>query len=154
MKTKLFSLIAGLLLFLLPVSCQAADYSNYLTVNEVQLITGLSDLTLKSIDAKKSGEAADLTYLTANGLPVMMVQILNGSDYERYYSDLRCQDYRAMDYAFWGPKDATPDNPPTLLAFRKNDVLIVIGSGLNADNQPFLKNYMFEKAANLIASRL
>lgn len=37
-----------------------ADYSRLITVEEVEIITGFTDLQLKSIDAKRSGEAADL----------------------------------------------------------------------------------------------
>ena len=37
-----------------------ADYSHYLTVREAEKITGLANLTLKSMDSKKSGEAYDL----------------------------------------------------------------------------------------------
>lgn len=162
MKTTLFRLMATLVLVLTlaatgPASAAdapRADYSSYLTLAEVQEITGLENMTVTSVDAKKSGEAADLTFFAADGTPVLMVQVLNGSDYERYYSDLRCQDYRPLGEAFWGPKAATPEQPPTLLAFRKHDTLIVIGSGLAADNTPALKNYMFERAAKLIASRL
>lgn len=131
-----------------------ADYSRYLTVEEVQSISGRSNLKLKSVDAKKSGESPDLTYSTAEGQVILMVQVLKGSDYERYYKDLRCQDYKPMEYAFWGPKTATPANPPTLLGFRKGDTLIIIESRVDGKNKPYLDAGMMEKMSKIIASRI
>ena len=131
-----------------------ADYSHYLTVRETEKITGLANLTLKSMDSKKSGEAYDLTYLTADGEAVMMIQVLRGSDYEMFYQQFRCQDYRPMEYAFWGPKDATPENPPSQLWFRKGDSLIFIESGYNSSKKTFLNAEMMENVAKTIESRL
>ena len=131
-----------------------ADYSHYLTVRETEKITGLANLTLKSMDSKKSGEAYDLTYLTADGEAVMMIQVLRGSDYEMFYQQFRCQDYRPMEYAFWGPKDATPENPPSQLWFRKGDTLIFIESGYNSSKKLYLNAEMMENVAKTIESRL
>ena len=131
-----------------------ADYSHYLTVREAEKITGLANLTLKSMDSKKSGEAYDLRYLTADGQAVLMVQVLRGSDYEMFYQQFRCQDYRPMEYAFWGPKDATPENPPSQLWFRKGDTLIFIESGYNSSKKTFLNAEMMENVAKTIESRL
>ena len=131
-----------------------ADYSQYLTVRETEKITGLANLTLKSMDSKKSGEAYDLTYLTADGEAVMMIQVLRGSDYEMFYQQFRCQDYRPMEYAFWGPKDATPENPPSQLWFRKGDTLIFIETGYNRSKKTFLNAEMMENVAKTIESRL
>ena len=131
-----------------------ADYSHYLTVREAEKITGLANLTLKSMDSKKSGEAYDLRYLTADGKAVLMVQVLRGSDYEMFYQQFRCQDYRPMEYAFWGPKDATPENPPSQLWFRKGDTLVFIESGYNSSKKTFLNAEMMENVAKTIESRL
>ena len=131
-----------------------ADYSHYLTVREAEKITGLANLTLKSMDSKKSGEAYDLRYLTADGQAVLMVQVLRGSDYEMFYQQFRCQDYRPMEYAFWGPKDATPENPPSQLWFRKGDTLVFIESGYNSSKKTFLNAEMMENVAKTIESRL
>ena len=131
-----------------------ADYSHYLTVREAEKITGLANLTLKSMDSKKSGEAYDLRYLTADGQAVLMVQVLRGSDYEMFYQQFRCQDYRPMEYAFWGPKDATPENPPSQLWFRKGDTLIFIESGYNSSKKLYLNAEMMENVAKTIESRL
>ena len=131
-----------------------ADYSHYLTVRETEKITGLANLTLKSMDSKKSGEAYDLTYLTADGEAVMMIQVLRGSDYEMFYQQFRCQDYRPMEFAFWGPKDATPENPPSQLWFRKGDTLIFIETGYNRSKKTFLNAEMMENVAKTIESRL
>ena len=131
-----------------------ADYSHYLTVRETEKITGLANLTLKSMDSKKSGEAYDLTYLTADGEAVLMIQVLRGSDYEMFYQQFRCQDYRPMEYAFWGPKDATPENPPSQLWFRKGDTLIFIETGYNRSKKTFLNAEMMENVAKTIESRL
>ena len=131
-----------------------ADYSHYLTVREAEKITGLANLTLKSMDSKKSGEAYDLRYLTADGKAALMVQVLRGSDYEMFYQQFRCQDYRPMEYAFWGPKDATPENPPSQLWFRKGDSLIFIESGYNSSKKTFLNAEMMENVAKTIESRL
>ena len=131
-----------------------ADYSHYLTVREAEKITGLANLTLKSMDSKKSGEAYDLRYLTADGQAVLMVQVLRGSDYEMFYEQFRCQDYRPMEYAFWGPKDATPENPPSQLWFRKGETLIFIESGYNSSKKTFLNAEMMENVAKTIESRL
>ena len=131
-----------------------ADYSHYLTVREAEKITGLANLTLKSMDSKKSGEAYDLRYLTADGKAALMVQVLRGSDYEMFYQQFRCQDYRPMEYAFWGPKDATPENPPSQLWFRKGDTLIFIESGYNSSKKTFLNAEMMENVAKTIESRL
>ena len=132
----------------------AADYSSYLAIKEVESITGQTDLKLKSIDSKKSGEAYDLTYSTAAGQAVLMVQVLRGSDYEMYYNDFRCQDYKGMEYAFWGPKAATPENPPSQLWFRKGESLIYIESGYDSDKKMYLTVGMMEKIAKIIASRI
>ncbi|HWR40112.1 MAG TPA: hypothetical protein VN611_11490 [Patescibacteria group bacterium] len=127
------------------------DYSRYLSVEEVQGITGKPNLSLKSIDAKKSGEANDLTYSTADGKVIMTVQVLRGNDYDMYYNNLRSQDYKGIfEQAFWGPRQA---NPPELLGFRKGDTLIVISTKLNG-KIPYLDTDMMAKAAKLIASRL
>ena len=131
-----------------------ADYSHYLTVRETEKITGLANLTLKSMDSKKSGEAYDLRYLTADGKAALMVQVLRGSDYEMFYQQFRCQDYRPMEYAFWGPKDATPENPPSQLWFRKGDTLIFIETGYNRSKKTFLNAEMMENVAKTIESRL
>ena len=131
-----------------------ADYSHYLTVREAEKITGIANLTLKSMDSKKSGEAYDLRYLTADGKAVLMIQVLRGSDYEMFYQQFRCQDYRPMEYAFWGPKDATPENPPSQLWFRKGDTLIFIESGYNSSKKTFLNAEMMENVAKTIESRL
>ena len=128
-----------------------ADYSKLLTVADVQSITGLSNLTLKSIDSKKSGEANDLTFSTADGKTILGIQVLNGSDYDMYYKQYCAQDYKAMEYAFWGPKTATPTTPPSQLWFRKGDTLIFIDNGYNGNK---LDVGMMEKMAKLIASRL
>jgi len=127
------------------------DYSRYLSVEEMQGITGRPNLSLKSIDAKKSGEAADLTYSTADGKVIMTVQVLQGSDYEMFYNNLRTQDYKGFfEYAFWGPKQA---NPPQLLGFHKGDTCIIIETKMNGKT-PYLDPEMMIKAAKLIASRL
>ena len=131
-----------------------ADYSHYLTVREAEKITGIANLTLKSMDSKKSGEAYDLRYLTADGKAVLMIQVLRGSDYEMFYEQFRCQDYRPIEYAFWGPKDATPENPPSQLWFRKGNTLIFIESGYNSSKKLYLNAEMMENVAKTIESRL
>jgi len=128
---------------------EAADYSRYLMVKEAESITGQSGLKLKSIDSKKSGEAYDLTYSTAEGQAILMIQVLRGRDYEMYYKDYRCQDYKPMEYAFWGPKTAASPNQVDQLWFRKGDTLIFIGSKRTHVDLP-----MMEKVAKVIASRL
>jgi hypothetical protein len=131
-----------------------ADYSGYLTVAELQSITGRTNLKLKSLDAQKSGEMADLTYITAEGQVILTVQVLNGSDYEKAYHDLRCQDYKGMEYAFWGPKEATPANPPTLLGFRNKNTFILLDGKYESKNKSFLTVEMMEKIAKTIESRM
>jgi hypothetical protein len=131
-----------------------ADYSGLLKVSEVESVTGKSKLSLKSMDSKKSGEAYDLKYSTSDGHAILMIQVLRGSDYEMYYQDYRCQDYRAMEYAFWGPKTATPENPPSQLWFRKGDTLIFIESGYDKSGKTDLNVEMMEQVAKIIASRL
>ena len=131
-----------------------ADYSGLLKVSEVESVTGKSKLSLKSMDSKKSGEAYDLQYSTADGQAILMIQVLRGSDYEMYYRDYRCQDYRPMEYAFWGPKTATPENPPSQLWFRKGDTLIFIESGYDKSGKTDLNVEMMEQVAKIIASRL
>lgn len=106
------------------------------------------------MDSKKSGEAYDLQYSTADGHAILMIQVLRGSDYEMYYRDYRCQDYRPMEYAFWGPKTATPENPPSQLWFRKGDTLIFIESGYDKSGKTDLNVEMMEQVAKIIASRL
>ena len=131
-----------------------ADYSGLLKISEVERVSGKSNLSLKSMDSKKSGEAYDLTYSTADGHAVLMIQVLRGSDYEMFYQDYRCQDYRAMEYAFWGPKTATPENPPSQLWFRKGDTLIFIESGYDKAGKTDLNVEMMEQVAKIIAARL
>ena len=131
-----------------------ADYSGLLKISEVESVTGKSKLSLKSMDSKKSGEAYDLQYSTADGHAILMIQVLRGSDYEMYYRDYRCQDYRPMEYAFWGPKTATPENPPSQLWFRKGDTLIFIESGYDKSGKTDLNVEMMEQVAKIIASRL
>ena len=151
--------IAVLCLFLLGTGvCSAkpgdADYSRYLSVKEVETVTGQANLMLKSIDSKKSGDAYDLTYSNSDGQAVLMVQVLRGSDYEMYYKDFRCQDYKGMEYAFWGPKSATPEDPPSQLWFRKKDTLIFIESGYDRNQKTYLDAEMMEKIAKIISSRM
>lgn len=130
----------------------AADYSRYLTVEDVKRITG-HKFSLTSVDAKKSGKP-DLTFSTTDeGHVILTVQVLRGSDYEKYYSNLRCQDYKPMEYAFWGPKTATPENPPRLLGFRKGNSTIIITSHPDA-GEWYVNSEMLEKMAEVIASRL
>ena len=131
-----------------------ADYSGLLKISEVERVSGKSNLSLKSMDSKKSGEAYDLKYSTADGHAILMIQVLRGSDYEMFYQDYRCQDYRAMEYAFWGPKTATPENPPSQLWFRKGDTLIFIESGYDKAGKTDLKVEMMEQVAKIIAARL
>ena len=131
-----------------------ADYSGLLKISEVERVSGKSNLSLKSMDSKKSGEAYDLKYSTADGHAVLMIQVLRGSDYEMFYQDYRCQDYRAMEYAFWGPKTATPENPPSQLWFRKGDTLIFIESGYDKAGKTDLNVEMMEQVAKIIAARL
>lgn len=131
-----------------------ADYSGLLKVSEVESVSGKSKLSLRSMDSKKSGEAYDLQYTTADGHAILMIQVLRGSDYEMYYRDYRCQDYRPMEYAFWGPKTATPENPPSQLWFRKGDTLIFIESGYDKSGKTDLNVEMMEQVAKIIASRL
>ena len=131
-----------------------ADYSGWLKVSEVESVSGKSKLSLRSMDSKKSGEAYDLQYSTADGHAILMIQVLRGSDYEMYYRDYRCQDYRPMEYAFWGPKTATPENPPSQLWFRKGDTLIFIESGYDKSGKTDLNVEMMEQVAKIIASRL
>jgi len=131
-----------------------ADYSGLLKISEVERVSGKSNLSLKSMDSKKSGEAYDLKYSTAEGHAVLMIQVLRGSDYEMFYQDYRCQDYRAMEYAFWGPKTATPENPPSQLWFRKGDTLIFIESGYAKTGKTDLNVEMMEQVAKIIAARL
>ena len=131
-----------------------ADYSGLLKISEIERVSGKSNLSLKSMDSKKSGEAYDLKYSTADGHAVLMIQVLRGSDYEMFYQDYRCQDYRAMEYAFWGPKTATPENPPSQLWFRKGDTLIFIESGYDKAGKTDLNVEMMEQVAKIIAARL
>ena len=131
-----------------------ADYSGLLKVSEVESVSGKSKLSLRSMDSKKSGEAYDLQYSTADGHAILMIQVLRGSDYEMYYRDYRCQDYRPREYAFWGPKTATPENPPSQLWFRKGDTLIFIESGYDKSGKTDLNVEMMEQVAKIIASRL
>ena len=131
-----------------------ADYSGLLKVSEVESVSGKSKLSLRSMDSKKSGEAYDVQYATADGHAILMIQVLRGSDYEMYYRDYRCQDYRPMEYAFWGPKTATPENPPSQLWFRKGDTLIFIESGYDKSGKTDLNVEMMEQVAKIIASRL
>ena len=131
-----------------------ADYSGLLKVSEVESVSGKSKLSLRSMDSKKSGEAYDLQYSTADGHAILMIQVLRGSDYEMYYRDYRCQDYRPMEYAFWGPKTATPENPPSQLWFRKGDTLIFIESGYDKSGKTDLNVEMMEQVAKIVAARL
>jgi hypothetical protein len=131
-----------------------ADYSGLLKISEIERVSGKSNLSLKSMDSKKSGEAYDLKYSTADGHAILMIQVLRGSDYEMFYQDYRCQDYRAMEYAFWGPKTATPENPPSQLWFRKGDTLIFIESGYDKAGKTDLNVEMMEQVAKIIAARL
>ena len=153
-------LLCLLLMFSLLISGVAlakpgdADYSGLLKISEVERISGQSKLSLKSMDSKKSGEAYDLKYSTSDGHAILMIQVLRGSDYEMFYQDFRCQDYRAMEYAFWGPKTATPENPPSQLWFRKGETLIFIESGYNKSGKTELNVEMMEQIAKIIASRI
>jgi len=147
----IFSLLLSGIAFAKPGD---ADYSGLLKVSEVERISGKSKLSLKSMDSKKSGEAYDLQYLTAEGHAILMIQVLRGKDYEMFYQDYRSQDYRAMEYAFWGPKNATPENPPSQLWFRKGDTLIFIESGYDKAAKTDLNVEMMEQIAKIIASRL
>ena len=54
-----------------------ADYSGLLKVSEVESVSGKSKLSLRSMDSKKSGEAYDLQYSTADGHAVLMIQVLH-----------------------------------------------------------------------------
>lgn len=128
---------------------ESADYSKYLTVEDVKRITG-HKFKLTAVDAKKSGKP-DLTFLTTDeGHITLTVQVLRGSDYEKYYSKLRSQDYKPMEYAFWGPKDAYP---PRLLGFRKGNTTIIITSYPDA-GEWYVNSEMLEKMAKIIAARL
>lgn len=155
---RVLSGVFVLLLVLSTAVCLAkpgdADYSGYLSVQEAESISRQTNLALKSMDSKKSGEAYDLTYSTANGHAVLLIQVLRGSDYEMYYEQFRCQDYRGMEYAFWGPKTATPTNPPSQLWFRQGDTLVFIESGYDDSHKTYLNAGMMERIAKIIAARL
>jgi len=131
----------------------SADYSYLISVAEVQSITGFNQITVKLMDSKKSGEANDLAFSTAGKL-FLGIQVLKGSDYDRYYEEFRCQDYKPMPYAFWGPKTATPENPPDQLWFRKGDMLIFVASYQDSQNKPFLTVEMMENIAAKIALKI
>lgn len=178
-KKRIWSVFAGILIITLIVGCgtketnskaaanhapvqQAAetapapqagkaDYSRLLNVTDVQNITGQTNLQLKSIDAKKSGEAADLTFSTVDGQRIVMVQVLKGTDFDMYYEQFRGQDYKAWPNAFWGPKQT---NPPSMFAFRKGDTLIMITTDLDSKEKPYITPDMFENIAKIITSRL
>lgn len=128
-----------------------ADYRWLLSIAEVQTVTGFADLRLKSIDAKKSGEAADLTFSAAEGRRIVMVQILRGQDFDMYYREFSSQDFKAWPDAFWGPKQT---DPPSMFWFRKGDTLILISCDLDDREKPYIVPGMFIEMARIIAGRI
>lgn len=128
-----------------------ADYSRLITIQEVENITGFTDLQLKSIDSKRSGEAADLTFSTPEGQRIVMVQVLWSRDFDMYYNQFCSQDFKAWPGAFWGPKGA---NPPSMFWFSKGDTLILISCDNDAAETPCVVPDAIVKIARIIAGRI
>lgn len=127
----------------------AKDYRKYLTVQDLANITG-SKFSMDYADMKFNGKP-DLTYSTADeGHVVLTVTVLPAGYYEKYYSEFRSQDYKPMEYAFWGPKN---ENPPRLLGFRKGGTTIIVVRHIDAGRYPISVEAM-ERIAGTIASRL
>ncbi len=127
----------------------AKDYRKYLTVQDLANITG-SKFTMDYADMKFSGKP-DLTFSTADeGHVVLTVTVLPASYYEAQYNRSSAQDYRSMENAFWGPKNA---NTPSMLCFRKGDTTIAVIRHADAGSYPITVE-MMEKIAKTIAARL
>ncbi len=134
-----------------PVSQSAAvkDPRGYLTVEDMRRITGNS-YKRTYVDMKYSGKP-DLEFSTADeGHVALTVTVLPGSYYEKFYNDFRSQDYKPMQYAFWGPRNA---NPPKMLIFRKGGTMIVLTRYLDAGAYD-VSVEMMERLASTVASRL
>lgn len=127
----------------------ARDYSRIITAEDLKNITGTA-YRMKYADKKFSGDA-DFTFATTDeGHVVLTVTVLRASDYDANYNKFATQDYKAMEYAFWGPKNA---NPPRMLGFRKGNATIVLSRFADAGQYP-LSIEMLEKIARSIAARL
>lgn len=125
------------------------DYRKYLTVEDLINITG-TKFKMTYADMKFNGKP-DLNFSTTDeGHIVLTVTVLPGSYYEKTYSEFRSQDYKTMESAFWGPKNA---NPPRLLGFRKGDTTIIVTRYVDDGRYPIAVE-MMERIAKTIAARL
>ena len=125
------------------------DPRRYLTVDDVKKITG-RNYSRSYVDMKYNGKP-DLTFSTTDeGHVVLTVTVLRGSDYEKFYSEYRSQDYKPLEYAFWGPKN---ENPPRMLWFRKGGTTIVLIRYVDAGAYD-VSVEMMEKLARTISTRL
>lgn len=127
----------------------AKDFRNYLTVEDLLNISG-TKYKRTYADMKSSGKP-DLTFSTADeGHVVLTITVFSSNYYEKLYSEFRSQDYKTMEYAFWGPKQ---ENPPRMLVFRKGDTIIVITRYADGGQYPISVG-MMERIAKTIAARL
>ena len=127
----------------------AKDPRKYLTVADVKNITG-RNFKMSYVDMKYNGKP-DLTFSTTDeGHVVLTATVLRGNDYEQFYNQFRSQDYKPMEYAFWGPKN---ENPPRMLGFRKGDTMIVLIRYVD-DGGYYVSVEMLERLAKTVASRL
>ncbi len=127
----------------------AKNYSKIITTEDLKNITGTA-YRLDYANKKFNGDA-DFTFSTTDeGHVILSVTVLRGTDYDTNYNKFASQDYRGMQNAFWGPKNA---NPPRLLGFRKGDTTIVLVRTADAGMYP-ISIEMMERIAKSIAARL
>ena len=129
---KLFLLfLAGILMMVSSTVILAATYDSFLTIADVEKVSGLTGIKIVAKDPSK-GAGGDLNFATADGKLVMMANFLNVryfQEYKKQPSYFKAPVAGVGDEAFSGPKR----DPQYVLFFRKGNYCVTLSSFFNPE---------------------
>lgn len=135
-----------------PVSA-APDFSKYLTVADVEKVSGISGIKLVPKDPG-IGAGGDLNFATADGKLVLMAGFHDASMYKKYSSDMIYSAVKGIgEEGFVGPKQGNH----YILIFRKAQHTIALNSFFKFDGKPgdtMLTMDQLKQVAKLVEGRL
>lgn len=131
MKKALWGLMVTTMLLIaaLPIMAAAGQYNKYLTVPDVEKVSGLSGIKIVPYDPSQ-GAGGDLNFATVDGELVLMANFLDGSNFKRYKNKpryIKAPVAGVGEEAYSGPKN----DPQSVLIFRKSIYCVTLGTFLN-----------------------
>jgi hypothetical protein len=153
-KIILALMMVGILLgSLFPIFAASSTYDKFLTVTDVQKVSGLSGIKIVPKDPSK-GAGGDLNFATTDGNMVMMANFSSASYFRKQPSFIKAPVAGVGEEAYSCPKD----DPQYILYFRKGNFCVTLSSFFNMDSSSksptMLTMYQLIALGKIVAPRL